>query len=726
MRTIRAGLTVAAVLILAYNFLTFREGIESIQSSVSTNIKDEIGDGNSAVKDVLQWEKTHTEDEAKIGSLEKELEESRKEVKLLKLQSNGSENGNYITSEKTEDVLQWEKTHKEDEAKIGSLEKELEESRKEVKMLKLQSHGSENENYTTSEPATSVFRPNEICSHLHSQSLTTSQLWKKYLPEIMNASINPEFLADEKNDTRRELLEQVLTPSRMRRSAIHLPTFSHGIIKNVMEIVERRIQDPKKNPPLQIAVFGGSVTIGRGCLGKKKGNGGLCAWPKRLELLINQFVGMELVKIHNLGVGGTDSSVGTKIVKYWMYPDELMKFGPDVIINGGSTNDALPSYLLTPEDDYVIATADVVRNRLQPFIRTALQTKRCSTQPLVIHVDDYLGPQQKQLLGELQYISVMSQLARWYDTVAISYGELVRDVVYQNTDDPTFFNKKDVHYGRWAHQTIAWAVGFTTMNLVQNYCSDEYITRTASNTTRSIVHGSVEEVIEASKKDDAADNDESLKGSIRKHKLYLPPPLTRELLLGSATVSFDTALNDAHKSFVEYDCTNYKQEEFFSPCIVKWISTPGGFRIPQINQFLRTYATNNENWGAENQMKEGWGNKIGLATSVANSTLTLRFQKITNSVKTLTFYFMRSYGDKWKDSLVKITVSRIKENDNAEVVLENTISGVWENVNATVSLTLTETMVFEKSFMKGETFTMKVDLISGNHFKIMGIFLCDH
>lgn len=124
-------------------------------------------------------------------------------------------------------------------------------------------------------------------------------------------------------------------------------------------------------------------------------------------------------------------------------------------------------------------------------------------------------------------------------------------------------------------------------------------------------------------------------------------------------------------------------------------------------------------------MKEGWGNKIGLATSVANSTLTLRFQKITNSVKTFTLYFMRSYGEKWKDSLVKITVSRIKENDNAEVILENTISGVFEDVNTTVSLTLAETMVFEKSIMKGETFTVKVDLISGNHFKIMGIFHVD-
>ena len=187
------GLLIAIVFSLTWNYMAVKN---AIQTSPSTNILDLLGDGNSTVK------------------------------------------------ERSEDMLQMANTLKEDEAKIGNLEKELEESRKEVKMLKLQSNGSENGNYTASEPPPSVFSPNELCSSLRSQSLSTSQLWKKYLPEIMNASINPhfpEFLTDEENDRRREILEQVLTPSRMRRSVIHLPTFSHGIIKNVVEIVERSV-----------------------------------------------------------------------------------------------------------------------------------------------------------------------------------------------------------------------------------------------------------------------------------------------------------------------------------------------------------------------------------------------------------------------------------------------------------------------------------------------------
>jgi hypothetical protein len=43
-----------------------------------------------------------------------------------------------------------------------------------------------------------------------------------------------------------------------------------------------------------------------------------------------------------------------------MYPNELKKFGPDVAINGGFTNDALPSAFWHPEDDCVTAKFDIV------------------------------------------------------------------------------------------------------------------------------------------------------------------------------------------------------------------------------------------------------------------------------------------------------------------------------------------------------------------------------
>eukprot|EP00957_Ditylum_brightwellii_P153854 11710660-Ditylum_brightwellii.AAC.1 len=207
------------------------------------------------------------------------------------------------------------------------------------------------------------------------------------------------------------LLQETLLPSRMRRALIHMPTtFSHNIVKHVVDIIQKRIQDPENNPPLRIAVFGGSVTIGRGCYGRGMSNHN-CAWPKRLELLINQFAKMDVVKVYNLGIGGTTSNVATRILNYWMYPKELSKVGPDVIINSYSTNDSLPPWGVT--EGLVVKVLDNARGSLQNFIRTALQTRPCANAwPLVVSVDDYLGPQQEQLLGELSYITAMTQLAK--------------------------------------------------------------------------------------------------------------------------------------------------------------------------------------------------------------------------------------------------------------------------------------------------------------------------
>jgi hypothetical protein len=256
---------------------------------------------------------------------------------------------------KEEQLAQLIKTHTKDEDIITELQKKLEDSKNEmdakVKILEeAAAIKADAGTTTTTTTATaeslsvpSVFEPHEICSYLHSEPSTATRLWQKYLPRILDASKNPlipELLTKDEDEKIHNLLVNTLPSSRLRRAVRHMPTFSHKIVKNVMEIIQKRIQDPTNNPPLRIAVFGGSVTIGRHCRSAKGLNDLACAWPKRLELLINQFAKMDIVKIYNLGVGGTGSSAGTKRVKYWMYPAELAKVGPDVIINSYSTNDS--------------------------------------------------------------------------------------------------------------------------------------------------------------------------------------------------------------------------------------------------------------------------------------------------------------------------------------------------------------------------------------------------
>jgi lysophospholipase L1-like esterase len=668
---------------------------------------------------------------------EKQLEELHNSTLTVALTGQGRQE---ITDElklKEEELAQMKNTHVQDEVKIEELTKQLEVSKKQLDAKdETTKEVIEEENTTALEPKSSVFEPHEVCSYFPSQPFTATRLWQKYLPRIMDASKNPlipELLTDEEDAKMHTLLEETLPPSRMRRAAMHMPTFSHSIVKNVVEIVQKRIQDPENNPPLRVAVFGGSVTIGRGCHGKGMSNL-KCAWPQRLELLLNQFAKMDIVKIYNLGVGGTSSIVGTNMVKYWMYPDDLSKVGPDVIINSYSTNDSLPPWDIAPEADYVTIVMDQVRRSLQAFVRAALQSKQCTVQPLVVHVDDYLGPQQPWLLGELSYSTAMTQLARWYDTVGISYGEVVRDIVYQDKSDGTFFNENDVHYGHWAHQTIAWSVGFASLELLSNYCDDEHYARMAHN--NAMTNGTATPVADAD-----ADGPDSLKDTMKKKKLFLPPPLTREMVLQNATKEFTAALDVAHQSFVDMNCTstaNNTDEKDLNPCIVSWISSPGGYGKDGINWFMtRMYGVSRKGWATENNIAEGWGNKVGWVATEANATFSLKFDKIAKNVKSVTIYFIRSYGEKWKDSRAKFTISRVKKiasatdggdiNGDGEVAIvsEEEISGVHANANYTYSLTLSQTIVLSEPILKGDTINIKVDLVSGSHFKIMGMMICN-
>ncbi len=325
------------------------------------------------------------------------------------------------------------------------------------------------------------------------------------------------MLTDEDDAKKPTILEETLSAFRLRKGAVHLPTFSHDIVKNIVEIIQKRIQDPKNNPPLRVAVFGGSVTKGRACArhGRVHGN---CAWPKRFELLINQFASLDIVQVYNLlAIGGTSTPVGTNIVKYWIYPQDLANIGPDVIVNSYSTNDSLGNASW-------IQAIETVRNDLQQeFIRSALQSKQCVIQPLVVHVDDYVGPFDP-LLTQLSYSLQMTQLARWYDTLAISYGEVVRDIIYQDKSESTFSRKNDVHFGRWAHQTIvAWTVGFASLELLRKFYDDEYNLRIAQR--MNPVNGNTT-VLGSGAISDNQDDDSSLKHTTKKSNLYLPPPLT--------------------------------------------------------------------------------------------------------------------------------------------------------------------------------------------------------
>ena len=81
-------------------------------------------------------------------------------------------------------------------------------------------------------------------------------------------------------------------------------------------------------------------------------------------------------------------------------------------------------------------------------------------------------------------------------------------------------------------------------------------------------------------------------------------------------------------------------------------------------------------------------------------------------------YFLRSYGEKWKDSNTRFTIS------TNETLATREIAGVHADLDYSYSLTMSETIVLSQPVPIGEVLTITVDLVGGSHFKIMGLMLC--
>mmetsp|Transcript_41264 Transcript_41264/g.44797 ORF Transcript_41264/g.44797 Transcript_41264/m.44797 type:complete len:244 (+) Transcript_41264:633-1364(+) len=234
----------------------------------------------------------------------------------------------------------------------------------------------------------------------------------------------------------------------------------------------------------------------------------------------------------------------------------------------------------------------------------------------------------------------------------------------------------------------------------------------------------------------------AMKKTIRNKKLFLPPPLTRALLLKNATNEFTAAIDKAYHSFVWDNCTaantaTASNSGDQSPCMIAWIASPGGYTHKSIQQFMNQYASSNTGWQNERSNAEGWSLKDGWIATKAQAQFTLTFPTVTKDVKTVTFYFIRSYGDKWKDSRAKFVISRILNDGSStngtnattiaaeNVLASEEIAGVFADADYHYSSTLSQTLPLSEVVRKGGTIQIQVALVGGTTFKMMGLTLCN-
>jgi len=556
-----------------------------------------------------------------------------------------------------------------------------------------------------------------LCSLLP-PGISASHLWKEHAEKLANITGRGIYKDETKQPAWIEEMMEFLSP-RFLRLGYRAPPLPETL-QVILDIVYKRIQDPESNPPLKIAIFGGSVTLGRGsCVDRfsdsnrnqdpapKKQH---CTWVNRMQVYADEFLGPNVIQVINLAAGGTNTGLATPIVLYQLYEQgsSLLPNGPDIIINSYTTNDALNHN----HDHDATNSTSFMETKLelqQQFIRSAMRSRPCSSLPLVAYFHDYVGNMHDRLLGEHINKNAIQELSGWYHTALISYSDAVERIVLANDKELAFsalWKHIDVHFGLQGHVAASWVLAFGVLQAVVDHCEDDYQVK---ETPFGEHHNAdVMDLVER----------------------VAPPPLNRETRLSTVSNKWKTekervAQEDRELCGVGDDSGSGATS---APCVLAFVANTAGTvrKAKALNKYLRPYIAANVGWIAKDDISQGgWSNKLGWVASEPGASLTLFADNIHTQARFIRIFHLKSYGEAWKNSTVSGTVRNIdSSNNNAEVVGEFTLEGFWEDK---FSLTVPYTIdLQEKAVQPGNRIELSLDLVEGAQFKITSIMVCNH
>jgi hypothetical protein len=488
--------------------------------------------------------------------------------------------------------------------------------------------------------------PEGVCSLLK-PGATAASIWHARLSDILDASIHPKDVNATHRGWTEQLLKYYLTPELLEKS--YQAPFAPEAMKNVLEKVHRKLLNSSE-PPVEIALFGGSVPQGRGCekffkemvkvVGFTKrqedGIGGKeCSYPYRLQLLLDHFLGKGVVIVNNLSTGGTHTGMATAIIDYMLYPDpksQLYKSGPDIVINAYSVNDNLPGW-----DRDKNITGDWLHqnnfiSKAQAFLKSVRSSSPCKDPPLVVFFDDYFGNQVDVIVGEYQIHEVMEQLSFFESVAYVSFPDAMRRFVFANTDETVvspdqWRERVEVHFGMPGHVASAWALAYSILRATLEYCEDarwDYPTDTSLIRVPQLVQ-----------------------------REETPPVLYTKLSTYASNLT--ELLNNIEEKKASFCQSN---SAFERPCAFAFIAGPMGTvqNGRQIDGYLNRF-TVARGWRGQNDMSTGWSNKAGLQPAKGlGSTHVLRVDVKETDIKVFRIHWMKSYGEKWDGSKARFTV----------------------------------------------------------------------
>lgn len=578
--------------------------------------------------------------------------------------------------------------------------------------------------------------PNQhpLCQQLPYPTPSAMALWNYNILNILKATRLPNDAHYKFHDFTTQLL-QIITP-RLQRSVKSIP-HEWASLERVMTVVWDRYQYLQLPPqdrakisvpprPLKILVMGGSLIVGTNCR-KLLTELGLsfrlpkrdCTWSNRLLQFLNSYAGGDLVHVSTVAMGGTNTATGSVIWKYDLIPEQARE--PDIVLNAYSTNDMHILTILEAETAN-ITLRDKVFDMTQEFVRNVLHT--CDPKippPLLLHVDDYLGNEQRKIWDTTELSQGIQVLANYYGFASLSYADVVREVVYGDTTEAWLSSnwwetgsfEREIHPGMGMHIASTWVTVYNILNLVTTYCS---IPPTPPDFSISDYQVGIYGL-------------PPLKGDVKQakykpkqHPTGLPPVLTKDLLIEDVTRLWQ----EASQNIIPCDPDKVRlanSEHQHSKCPFSWVS---GLSLQQNNQ---TWIQ--EHFRGRASLWEGWelgndGGKLGFVPatdshgrSIVNSTSMVLEFEFPQTIRSVTLFYMKSYGEKWHNSRLQIRAWTDLPANN--VLAERFVAGVHDK---STSEMYTEALELSPPVSIGSILKIQTTLVGGTMFKIMGLAVC--
>lgn len=516
-------------------------------------------------------------------------------------------------------------------------------------------------------------------------------------------------------------------------------------------------------PPVQMVILGGSVLVGRNCR-KLVTDLGLqlrmpqreCTYSNRLERFVQEFwsdlvlqqqqaqastndaggrakrgrrrlkknrdpvdIVLPLLQVTKVAMGGTNTATGNVILEYDLIPPEARN--PDIVLNAYSTNDM---HVLTMNE--ASSGNQTLRSKLldmtQDFVRTVLKRRPCGhAPPLVLHLDDYLGNEQREIASTMEFSQTVNTLAQYYGIATMSYANMARQTVYGDTRESWFspegwwptpeteVMEREIHPGMGMHISVVYVVAYNILNLATTYCSMESFHTESANL----------EYNESSmaKRIPLKNWYTDVPGKPHSTPRGLPPILTPELRLDNVTDEWK-ALSDREDDLLQaVDCRDASYSS--TKCIFSWVS---GLSLQQNNQtwieeLFAVHETSPTKWSLEDD-----GGKLGLVPSKVGDCTVLEFSNLKQPIGSITFFTLKSYGSNWENSRLRVETSgRMRAQSPWEDLAEHFFAGIHSK---NTSEMYTEEIALPYPIPAGGSLRLRYTLVGGTTFKIMGLAVC--